>query len=113
VAFLEDSDDPRNTPTRDLLNFLKEKGYEYSVHDPHVRQNMVEFSFSTNLDEVINDSDAIIVVTARQEYRSLDLVHAKSIMKKKPILIDGRKTFDPSEVKRLGFTYQRIGLGQH
>jgi len=111
VAFLENSDDPRNTPTRDLINYLEEKNYNFSVHDPHVRQNMVEFPFSENLEEVISGSDAIIVVTAHQEYKDLDLAHLKSLMAKNPIIIDGRKTFDPSEVKKLGFCFQRVGLG--
>ncbi|MFX0210921.1 MAG: nucleotide sugar dehydrogenase, partial [Candidatus Hodarchaeota archaeon] len=38
VAFLEDSDDPRNTPTRDLVHLLEAEKYQYEVHDPHVRQ---------------------------------------------------------------------------
>ncbi len=112
VAFLEDSDDPRNTPTKDLIKLLDEKNYQYIVHDPHVRQQQVEFPFSTNLDEVINDSDALIVVTAHQEYKNMDLAHIKAIMRRNPIIIDGRKTFDLEEVVKLGFSYRGIGQGQ-
>ncbi|MFX1282145.1 MAG: nucleotide sugar dehydrogenase [Promethearchaeota archaeon] len=112
VAFLEDSDDPRNTPTRDLINLLNEKNYQFSVHDPHVRQQEVDFSFSTILDEVIKDSDALIVVTAHKEYKDLDLAHIKTKMKINPIIIDGRKTFDPKEVIKLGFSYRGVGQGQ-
>ena len=112
VAFLEDSDDPRNTPTKDLIKLLDEKNYQYNVHDPHVRQEAVEFPFSTNLDEVINDSDAFIVVTAHQEYKDMDLAHKKSIMRRNPIIIDGRRTFDPEEVVKLGFSYRGVGQGQ-
>lgn len=112
VAFIEDSDDPRNTPTRDLVHLLGATNYEYAVHDPHVRQEGIDFPFSTNLNEVICDSDALIVVTAHKEYKDLDLAYVKSIMKSDPIIIDGRITFDPEEVLRLGFIYRGIGRGQ-
>ncbi|MFW9905688.1 MAG: nucleotide sugar dehydrogenase [Candidatus Thorarchaeota archaeon] len=113
VAFIEDSDDPRNTPTRDLIKFLSEENYSYVVHDPFVRQDEVEFSFSTNLEEVIRDSDALIVVTAHEEYKNLDLSYVKSLMKDNPIIIDGRKTFDPDEVIQFGFNYRGVGRGQY
>lgn len=73
---------------------------------------MVEFSFSTDLDEVISNSDAIIVVTAHQEYKDLNLVRIKAIMNKDPIIIDGRRTFDPVKVVKLGFSYRGVGRGQ-
>ncbi|MFX1517147.1 MAG: nucleotide sugar dehydrogenase [Promethearchaeota archaeon] len=111
VAFIEDSDDSRNTPTRDLIKNLSDENYSFSVHDPFVRQNEVEFSFSTNLEEVIRDSDALIIVTAHQKYKDLDLGYIKSLMKKKPIIIDGRTTFDPDEALRHGFSYRGVGRG--
>lgn len=111
VAFLEDSDDPRNTPTRDLIYLLDAQKYPYEVHDPHVRQGAVEFPFSSNLDEVISDSDALVVVTAHQEYKDLNLARIKSLMKENPIIIDGRTTFDPEEVVELGFSYRGVGRG--
>ena len=112
VAFLEDSDDPRNTPTRDLLHLLDAEKYQFKVHDPNVRQGAVEFAFSSELDEVIANSDALIIVIAHQEYRNLDLTRVKSLMKENPIIIDGRTTFKPEEVIKLGFTYRAVGRGQ-
>lgn len=112
VAFSENSDDPRNTPTRDLIHFLDTKNYHYVVHDPHVRQEAVEFSFSANLEEVIRGSDALIVITAHREYKNLDLTHIKTLMKENPIIIDGRRTFDPEDVISMGFSYRGVGQGQ-
>ncbi|MFX1421946.1 MAG: nucleotide sugar dehydrogenase [Promethearchaeota archaeon] len=113
VAFIENSDDPRNTPTRYLVNILEKENYTYAVHDPLVRQDEVDFPFSTNLEEVIRDSDALIIVTAHQEYKNLNLTHTKSLMKKEPILIDGRTTFNPEEIINLGFCYRGVGRGQY
>ncbi|MFX0210922.1 MAG: UDP binding domain-containing protein, partial [Candidatus Hodarchaeota archaeon] len=73
----------------------------------------VDFPFSANLNDVISDSYALIVVTAHQEYKNLDLTRIKSLMKKNPIIIDGRETFSPEKVIQLGFIYRAIGRGQY
>ncbi|MHA1228041.1 MAG: nucleotide sugar dehydrogenase [Candidatus Hodarchaeales archaeon] len=112
VAFLEDSDDPRNTPTHDLVKTLQDKGYQAAVHDPYVRADEVDFEFSDDLDGVLKDSNALVVVTAHSDYKKLDLSYIKSLMRENPILIDGRVTFDPEEALRLGFTFRAVGRGQ-
>lgn len=112
VAFIEDSDDPRNTPTRDLIKVLDEHGFKYRIHDPFVRPKSVEFSFSSNFEEVIRGSDALIIETAHQMYRDMDLSYIRSLMNSEPILIDGRTTFDPEAVIKHGFIFRSIGRGQ-
>lgn len=113
VAFIQDSDDPRNTPTTDILKYLDEKKLHYLVHDPLVRQEEVDFAFSSNLDETLRESDAIVVVTAHQEYKNLDLKYIKSLMKANPIIVDGRTTFDPKKAIEMGFTFKSIGRGSY
>jgi UDP-N-acetyl-D-mannosaminuronic acid dehydrogenase len=111
VAFIEDSDDPRNTPTKDIVQILKAKNYDIAIHDPFVRQNDFEFSFSHDLEEVLRDSDAVIIITAHEVYRKLNLDYLRSLMKSQPILIDGRITFDPLQVLNHGFKYRGLGRG--
>jgi UDP-N-acetyl-D-mannosaminuronate dehydrogenase len=83
------------------------------VHDSFVRQDAVEFPFTDDLNSVIADSDAILVITAHQEYKDLDLRTVKAQMKNSPIIIDGRVTFIPEKVIDAGFTYRAIGRGQY
>ena len=64
------------------MDDLSEKNYHFVAHDPYVRQDEVDFPFSTNINEVIHDSDALIIVTTHQFYRNLDLTHIKSLLKK-------------------------------
>ncbi|MFW9780564.1 MAG: nucleotide sugar dehydrogenase [Candidatus Heimdallarchaeota archaeon] len=113
VAFLENSDDPRNTPTRDFVKVLAAHKYPYAIHDPLVREEAVEFPISHDLEEVVRNSDAIVVLTAHQMYKDLDLSQIKTMMKQLPILIDGRTTFDPETVRSLGFVYRGLGRGQY
>jgi nucleotide sugar dehydrogenase len=113
VAFIENSDDPRNTPTEVIINLLKSDKFDYMTHDSLVRQTEVDFPISSDLNDVIRDSDAILVITAHQEYKKLDLEHVKSLMKKDPIMIDGRITFNPDQLIKLGFHYRSVGRGQY
>ncbi len=112
VAYIEDSDDPRNTPTRDIIQQLKKNNINFMVHDSFVRQGEVNFPFTNDLNSVIADSDAILVITAHQEYKDLNLHSIKTLMKESPIIIDGRVTFPPEIVVETGFIYRAIGRGQ-
>ena len=82
------------------------------IHDPFVRQEEIEFNFTHDLESVLTDADAIIIVTSHQMYKELDLNKTQKIMKEKPILIDGRVTYEPEDAINAGFVYRGIGRGQ-
>ncbi len=113
VAFIEDSDDPRNTPTRDFLKILSENSIRFMVHDPYVRQEEVEFNFTNDLESVLKNADAIVIITAHQLYKDMDLSLIKSYMKQAPTLIDGRITVDPENAINTGFIFRSVGRGQY
>jgi UDPglucose 6-dehydrogenase len=48
-------------------------------------------------------------VTEWDELRALDLKRAASLMKKPSVLVDGRNTLDPQEVKSAGIRYRGFG----
>ena len=106
VAFLENSDDTRNTPTKTLYEGLKETKAKIILHDPYVRD--FEIPFTDNLDETITNSDAIIIMTKHKEYTQLDLQELYKMMKT-PIIIDGRDTYSKQQCEQIGFTYYGVG----
>ncbi len=112
VAFIEDSDDARNTPTRDMVKILTDQDISFMIHDPFVRKEEVEFSFSTDLDSVVDNADALIIITAHQLYKDMDLKIIHSRMKQSPILIDGRVTVSPEAALKAGFVFRSVGRGQ-
>jgi len=59
-------------------------------------------------DSVANGADAIVIVTAHKEFRSLDLAKLRKRMRT-PIIIDGRRSVEKKKAIRLGFTYKNIG----
>lgn len=108
-AYLENSDDTRNTPALDIINTLKEKGAIIQVHDPFVK-GYEGIEIKKNFYESIDGSDAIVFVTAHSEYKKLDLGKIKKLMNT-PIIVDGRNIFEKEDVIKRGFTYKGVGKG--
>jgi len=109
VAFLENSDDSRNTPSATLYYELKKRGAKPVLHDPIVQR--FDIPFTNDLNEAIVGADAIVIATKHKEYKQLDL---KVLLNKmaKPILIDGRNLFDSKTAMSAGFTYRGVGKGK-
>jgi len=114
AAFIEDSDDSRNTPTADFIDILSARGCTFEVHDPYVRPEEVEFQLTNDLEETVRNAGALVIMTAHREYKELDLTVLRKLMgSDKPVFIDGRETIDPGKIKNEGFIYRGIGRGKH
>ncbi len=83
VAFKPNVRDARNSPAADVIAGLRRRGAEVAYHDPHVptfRAADREELASVGLDELLDESDVIVVVTAHRDvdldriYRDADLV---------------------------------------
>jgi len=106
VAFLENSDDTRNTPSKTLYNIIKDNGANPILHDPHVRD--FDLPFTKNLDEAIKDADALVLMVKHKDYLNFDLSEIKNKMRT-PVIIDGRNAFNKKECERIGFIYNCVG----
>jgi len=106
VAFLENSDDTRNTPTKLFYEMVKKKGAKPVLHDPYVKD--FEYPFTSNFDEAIKDADALVIFTKHKQYLNLDLTKIKKKIKK-PVLIDGRNAYKKEECEKAGFIYRGVG----
>ncbi len=103
-AYLEDSDDTRNSPSETLVACLRAAGAEVTIHDPWVAE------YQGDLLAAIRQSDAAILMVAHSVYRSLDLAALKAALHM-PILIDGRRVFTPQQAQLAGLIYRAIGWG--
>ncbi len=109
IAYLENSDDTRNTPAAVLSAALQSRGATVRLHDPYVRE--WEFStheIETDIMKAAKDADCLALVTKHQEYYSTDLDALKKIMRT-PVLVDGRNVFDTKTVMDKGFEYRSVG----
>ena len=106
VAFLENSDDTRNTPSKNLYETLIEKGAKPVLHDPYVRD--FEISFSKDIYEVIDGADAIVLMTKHKDYLNLDFEKIKTKMKNL-VFVDGRNVYKRQDLEKFGFVFKAIG----
>ncbi len=103
-AYLENSDDTRNSPSAVLIGTLKNRGAEVVVHDPYVP------AYAASVEQLVQGADAVAFVVAHEAYRRLALSDLQARMRT-PVLVDGRRIFDPRAARAAGFTYLAIGLG--
>ena len=101
-AYLENSDDTRNSPSDSLINLLKLEQAAVDIHDPYVT------GLKGDIYEMAKDRDALVVMVRHNDYLGIDLPRIRSLMSS-PILIDGRNVFNPERVHEAGFIYRGVG----
>jgi len=112
LAFKPNTDDVRYSPAIEVIESILREGGKVKAYDPKAMENMRQFlpqiEYVTNLYQVAVETDAIILLTEWDEFRSMDLSKISSLMKT-PIMIDTRNILDPDKMKNLGFKFANIG----
>jgi UDP-N-acetyl-D-mannosaminuronic acid dehydrogenase len=112
-AYIENSDDTRNSPSIPLVARLREWGAEVVVHDPWVRINESAnpgVLLVRDVGEAVRGADAIVLMVAHEAYRQLSLAEMRQAVRT-PVLVDGRHVFEAEEARRAGFIYRGVGIG--
>lgn len=108
-AFLENSDDGRNTPTVPLVEELGRRGATYVIHDPYVGEGE-GYRIEADIDSALKSSDAVVVMTKHDQYRAVTPERLEGLLKSK-VVIDGRNIFNATEFLDHGFIFKGIGKG--
>ncbi|MBA4419367.1 MAG: UDP-glucose 6-dehydrogenase [Syntrophus sp. (in: bacteria)] len=115
LAFKPNTDDMREAPAVYIVNELTKRGAFCYLYDPkaaEVAQKEFEgnenIQFGKNQYDVLQDTDALILVTEWLSFREPDYERMKSLMKA-PVVFDGRNQYNPVTMARLGFHYVCIG----
>lgn len=110
-AFIQNSDDTRNTPAEPYLAAMEEAGAEVRVHDPFVDE-YPGIEVSHDLDATLEGADVVTIFTGHHHYASLDPAWMKDLSgQEHPVIVDGRNVVDPDAFIRAGFIYKGIGRG--
>lgn len=112
IAFKQNTDDMREAPAIDIIGKLLEENVQIKAYDPQAMGNsrtiFPDIQYCKDAYEVAEGSDALVIITEWDEFKKLDLVRIKELLRQ-PIIIDGRNLFQPDEMNRLGFMYQGVG----
>ena len=114
LAFKPNTDDLRNSPSIDLINALTQEGAKIKVYDPKAMEKaktiLKNVTYCRDPYQAAFHADCLIVATEWNEFKELDFVKLKRILKR-ALIVDGRNVYDPKLLKKIGFTYIGIGRG--
>ena len=112
LAFKPETDDMRESPALDIIPRLQEKGIKISAFDPvamnEAKKLLSNIEFSSKIEDCLQDSDALVILTEWNEFRSLSADRLKKYMKGN-ILIDLRNALNPDSFKKSGFSLIQLG----
>src|SRR5690349_231147 len=112
LAFKPDTDDMREAASVEIARALLKKCAVVRAYDPaaidKAKAIMPDVEYRRNAHGVAKGADAIVIVTEWNEFKQLDMVKVKRLMRR-PVIVDGRNLYDPAEMRRLGFVYRGIG----
>jgi UDPglucose 6-dehydrogenase len=112
LSFKPDTDDVRFSPALSLARHLLTEGATVVGYDPvasaAARGEVPELELAADPYEAATDAHCVVVCTAWDELRELDLHELGEHMAAKN-LVDGRNLLDGSAASAAGFTYRAMG----
>lgn len=112
LSFKPDTDDMRESPSIDIIRGLQERGARIQVFDPVAeeasRAHLENVTYCEDAYEVAEGADALLLITAWNEFKQLDMERLRASMKGS-VFVDGRNIYDPAEMKKAGFKYAGVG----
>ncbi len=112
LAFKPNTDDMRDAPSIKIIRHLQGLGIEVTAFDPEAndvaQKIMPSVKYAKNEYDAAKDKDAMLIVTEWPQFKELDLVRIKKLLKT-PIIIDCRNIYDKEKLRELGFHYQGVG----
>ena len=114
LSFKPNTDDMRDAPSVDIANSLLAMGDQVNGYDPvamdAARPILPQVEMYSDVYEMAEGCDALMVITDWNEFKHLDLVRIKDLMRQ-PFIFDGRNIYDPDAMAALGFHYRGLGRG--
>jgi UDPglucose 6-dehydrogenase len=113
LAFKPNTDDLREAPSLKIAEALDRHGARAIGYDPVAGKKASRLVPNLKIVfdpyEALEGAHAAVLVTEWDELRALDFKRAASLMKEPSVLVDGRNTLDPQEVKSAGIRYRGFG----
>ena len=112
LAFKPNTDDMREAPSIDIVDYLTKAGAKIRAYDPVAmdvaRPILPAVDMFKDPYEMAQGCDAVMIITEWNEFKQLDLDQLKSALNS-PVIFDGRNIYDPRLMREEGFNYQSIG----
>jgi UDP-N-acetyl-D-mannosaminuronic acid dehydrogenase len=102
-----------NQTTAIFVRMLELKGAKVSVYDPQSKRESLDFGVvkASNLNETVEGTDCIIVLTREEQFKNLNLKKLKALTKTPSVIVDLAGAFEPKKVETEGFIFRGLGRG--
>ena len=101
-----------STATGIFVKMIELKGAKASVYDPISKMGPQDWRIvKTNLNEAVEGTDCIVVLTGQEQFKNLNLKKLKALMKTPAVIVDLIGIFEPKKVEAEGFIYCGLGRG--
>jgi len=116
LSFKPGTDDMREAPSIYVVKELVKRGAKVQAFDPkaiheakeYYLEGINEVKYVTSKYEVLENAEALILLTEWKEFRSPDFDEIKFKLKE-PIIFDGRNQYNAFNLEEKGFEYYQIG----
>ncbi len=113
LSFKPKTDDIREASSINLIEKLLKAGARVKAYDPaainETRKLLgTRIEYASDLYEALVNVDAVALMTEWSEFHLPDFNRMAELMKEK-VIFDGRNIYDPTQLRKLGFTYFGIG----
>ena len=114
LSFKPNTDDMRDAPSLLIIKKLLKAGAKVNAIDPvaikEAKKLIPKVTFTDDVYTAVKGAEAVIIVTEWNEFRNLDLVKIKKLLKGK-LFFDLRNIYEPAKLIKMGFNYHCIGRG--
>jgi len=113
LAFKPETDDMREAPSVEVINWLLAQGATVTAYDPvatetaHVSLGDT-ITYAKRAYDALDQTDALVIATEWNEFQTPDFDRMKRVMHR-PVIFDGRNLYQLRQMKKLGFTYYSVG----
>ncbi len=112
LSYKPGTDDVRLSPALALARRLMELEAAVRGYDPRageaVAAELPDLQVALDPYSAAADADCVVVCTAWEEFRELDLAKLKEVVAN-PVIVDGRNLLDPRAIREAGFAYHCMG----
>jgi UDP-N-acetyl-D-mannosaminuronic acid dehydrogenase len=105
---------PLKRNAKKIVEILETRGAKVSLYDPYVSKKEIAdapYHFKKTMTEAIERADCMIILTAHDQFKRMNLRRARLAMKMPAAIVDLEGIIEPSKIEKEGFIYRGLGRG--
>ena len=132
-SFKANTNDIRESPAIQIVNYLLNEGANIVINDPKVNKEQIfqtlresnnligelkfphknTCNFSNDIYDAVNNADAVIIITEWDIYKNIDWKRVSKLMKSPGWVFDTRSIIDGRYIRKLGLEFWSVGNGNN